>query len=196
MSFFTSRTSFATKLLAAAGLDFETLFRAGDSEALKAKLAASANLDAVKKLFTTADLDLDKMLAAGPDSLKAHLEMIDGDAAEVAEALKEAAQIKTKVSVMESTIGTISASRDGLVRLIEAIGLSPADTNTPDGAKAAFSAHVKKQVAGEMALLGHPPVKETPGMSHGAKTMSREAFGKLTPRAKRDFSVNGGKLTD
>jgi hypothetical protein len=74
-------------LLAAVGLAPKTLPQA--KETLD---TANATLDSVAALFEAAGLNLEQMLAAGPDALKAHIESID-NAEELATALQEAARL-------------------------------------------------------------------------------------------------------
>lgn len=192
MSFFTTRTSFANKLLAAAGIDLETLFKSGDVNALKAKLAGTAVApDDVQKLFANAGLDLSAMLKAGPDSLKVHLDSLAESDAELATAIKEVARL-------ESELGAKAVRLEAASAVITAIGLNPDAAVNAETAKIAFDAHVKKAAALEMAKSGHPPVNDIPGSGekNGKKVMSRAAFVELSPRAQRDFCVAGGRLTE
>lgn len=192
MNIFTTRTSFSSKLLAAAGLDLETLFKSGDVNALKAKLAGNAVApEAVQKLFANAGLDLPAMLAAGPDALKAHLDSLAESDAELAASLKE-------VTRLEGELGAKVGKLEGISNVIAAIGLNPDVAVSAESAKTAFDAHVKKAAALEMAKTGHPPVKEVPGTGekNAKKQMSRAAFEQLSAHARRDFCLAGGSITE
>lgn len=139
-------------LLAAIGLAPKTLPQA--KETLD---NAKATLDSVAALFTAADLNLEQMLAAGPDALKAHLDSLD-NSEELAEALQEnerlEADLKTASDAYSVALSIQAAHHD----CFKALGISVlAEDFTPDKIKAAFSDHVTKQVTLALAKTGHPP---------------------------------------
>lgn len=90
-------------LLAKVGLAPKTLTEAEDILA-----PTKATLDSVAALFAAAGLNLDAMLEAGPESLKAHLDSISeaGDEA-VARAVELEAQLETAQQAEQVAISTV-----------------------------------------------------------------------------------------
>lgn len=162
MNFFTAQkhASFAAKLFTAAGFDFEKALAANDAEALKAHLATKAP-EPVAALFDHAGLDLDTLLAAGPESLKAHLASLD-NAEQLNTLIGDLASAKSALDAKSADITALKGSVEAATNIFNIIGLS--DTVSADadsGAiKTAFADHVSKQVTLAQAKAGHPPVHQ------------------------------------
>ena len=136
-------------LLSAIGIAPKTLPQA--SETLT---AAKAQLDSVASLFTAAGLNLETMLAAGPDSLKAHITGLD-NTAEVGRLTAEVGTLTGKLSKSESDVLALSEIN---TLITTAIGLPVAQgETTPAQLKTAFESHVAKQTTLALAKTGHPP---------------------------------------
>lgn len=139
-------------VLSALGLAPKTLPQANET-----LTKAKGTLDSVAALFTAAGLNLEQMLAAGPDSLKAHIDSLD-NAEELAAALQENerldAALKTAGEQMEAA-GKLQAAH---LECFKAIGLTP-DNNAlaVDQVKTSFADHVSKQTTLALAKTGHPP---------------------------------------
>lgn len=115
-----------------------------------------ATLDSVAALFTAAGLNLEQMLEAGPDSLKAHLELIDTSAE-----LTEALAANDALTAEKASLGETLVQRDSTLlactEAFTAIGLAGITNRTPGAeVKSAFDAHVAKQVTLANAKIGHP----------------------------------------
>jgi len=143
-------------LLAAVGLQPKTL-----TEARETLEPAKATLESVNALFSTAGLNLETLLAAGPDSLKAHLETCSVKAEEFS-ALET--QISEKQKALETITGTLAVRDNTLSAFAEtfaAIGMADITNKTPAAeVTAAFQTHVAKQVVLANAKAGHPPVHQ------------------------------------
>jgi hypothetical protein len=129
------------------------------TEAKGALDQSRATLDSVAAMFTAAGLDLDAMLAAGPESLKAHLALLATKDAELAAALEKSGQLEAQLKTANDAIathGTALALRDGF---LSAIGFSVKPEATAEDAKNAFAKHTKEAAALELAKAGHPPVR-------------------------------------
>lgn len=114
-----------------------------------------ATLDSVAAMFTAAGLDLDAMLAAGPDALKAHLKSVD-TAEELTATLAAKTALEAQLKTANDAIakhGADLALRDGF---LSAIGFAVKPEAKADEAKAAFEKHVKQAAALELAKAGHP----------------------------------------
>lgn len=125
---------------------------------------ARATLDSVQALFSAAGLNLEQMLAAGPDSLKAHLASLDQS-----EAITE---LQTKLATAEAGIASLTeqlaaarsdhevtrAALDVHASLFASLGFKPAADATPEAVKTAFAAHVEQRAATLLAHDGRPPV--------------------------------------
>lgn len=139
-------------VLSALGLAPKTLPQANET-----LTQAKGTLDSVAALFTAAGLNLEQMLAAGPDSLKAHIDSLD-NAEELAAALQENERLdgalKTAGEQMEAA-GKLQAAH---LECFKALGLTP-DNNAlaADQVKKSFDAHVSKQTTLALAKTGHPP---------------------------------------
>ena len=56
---------------------------------------------------------------------------------------------------------------------------------------------INKIVTAQLATAGHPPIDDVPsGNQEAEKKLTREAFNKLTPRQRSEFSIHGGTITD
>lgn len=139
-------------LLAAIGLAPKTLPQA--KETLD---TAKATLDSVAALFTAAGLNLEQLLAAGPESLKAHLASIE-NTKELAEALEEKKKLASKLEAETALLNGAVDKIEAYAQAFQAIGIS-SDASASDGKaiKSAFEAHVQKQTTLALAKTGHPP---------------------------------------
>ncbi len=173
------------------------------AEAHAALTPAKATLDSVAALFTAAGLDLETMLAAGPESLKAHIDSLGEDDEVLAEALLENERLEKELATSEALRSSLAAAGEqaslALASTLATLGLNasgPADTLTPDAVKAALDAHIKKQATIALAKTGHPTgvaqVVEVPA----AQLMKRAEWEKLPNKEKADFFNKGGRLTD
>jgi hypothetical protein len=140
-------------LLAAVGLQPKTL-----TEARETLEPAKATLDSVNALFSTAGLDLETLLAAGPESLKAHLDSLSVKAEEYSSISAQLSDLTEKLTKSESDAFVLS---DALKHITTAIALpAPAAHTDVAAIKSAFDAHVQKQVVLANAKAGHPPVHQ------------------------------------
>ncbi len=119
---------------------------------------AKATLDSVAALFTAAGLNLEQILAAGPDALKAHIDSID-NATELAEALQENERLEAAFAAAGQERDAFKASLDAAFEVCKTIGLSSGVGAFADAAafKTSFDAHVSKQATLALAKTGHPP---------------------------------------
>ena len=139
-------------LLAAVGLAPKTLPQA--KETLD---TAKATLDSVAALFDAAGLNLEQMLAAGPDALKAHIDSLD-NAEDLATALDEAARLDEQLTETDARLADCLTQIASANTILSEIGLSPLAAGlTPEKAKEAFSSHVAKATTLALAKTGHPP---------------------------------------
>jgi len=158
MNLFTAQkhASFAAKLFTAAGFDFQAALAANDAEALKNHIAAQSPA-AVTALFANAGLNFETLLAAGPESLKAHLASLD-NAAQVAALTTDLATAKSQIATLTeastsrlNTIGTYG-------ELFAAIGITDLAKADAPAIKTAFESHVAKATTLALSKTGHPPV--------------------------------------
>ncbi len=84
---------------------------------------AKATLDSVAALFTAAGLNLEQLLAAGPDSLKLHLESID-NTEELAASLAEVEEYDKNLTAAQSEVSTLSSQLSTLNSSFAAIGIA------------------------------------------------------------------------
>ena len=161
--------------------------------------SAGASLDSVSSLFTAAGLNLDTMLAAGPDSLKAHLASLDQN--EGIEAMKgELATAKSALTAAQATaseltakVTTLTAQAAELGGIITQIGFDPKAVGSdgkPQDVKSAFAAHVAKAATAELAKHGIAPVAAiTKKATEQAATLTDEqhlaAYAKMPPGKER-----------
>ncbi|HEY1111124.1 MAG TPA: hypothetical protein VGE76_20880 [Opitutaceae bacterium] len=117
--------------------------------------------DSVQALFTAAGLNLEQMLAAGPDALKAHLTGLD-HTAEVTRLTGELATAKTEIGALTTERDTFSGRCTAFGEAFATLGI--ADPAKLDGVafKSAFAGHVQKQVTLEVAKLGLPAAPNAP----------------------------------
>lgn len=159
MKFFEAqkRASFATKLFATVGFDFEAALKANNETALKTAFDAHAS-PAVAALFTAAALDQAALVAAGPDALKLHIESLD-NSEELAAALEANEDLQTKLTEAGKQLSGMQAQVDVSNEIFDAIGIEDPINPEADaaGIKKAFEAHVAKQTTLALAKTGHPP---------------------------------------
>lgn len=154
LSFQKSPTMNFASVLSALGLAPKTL-----PQATAALEQAKGTFDSVNALFTAAGLNLDTMLAAGPDSLKAHIAGVSAKDGELAAAQGAIKDLEGKLQLAISVGSEHKARADSTVSVLTAIGFVPVATSKPEDFTAALDAHVKKAAALELAKAGHPPVK-------------------------------------
>lgn len=141
-----------SKILSALGVAPKTLPQATETLG-----EAKNTLDSVAALFTAAGLNLEQMLAAGPDALKAHLESID-NTEELAAALQENERIEAELAADHATIEALNANLAGHTEILTMIGIpAPSALSDPTKIKTAFETHVSKQTTLALAKTGHPP---------------------------------------
>lgn len=149
-------------------------------EAASATLAEANTFAAsVNALFTTAGLNLETLLAAGPESLKAHLDGLTVKAeqftaleTELSKARGEIAQHIADATATEATLAAFTG-------IFSAIGISSAVPPTAESVKTAFETHVAKQVTLANAKAGHPPVHHIdPDAAAATAAASDEAVAK------------------
>jgi len=138
-------------LLAVIGLAPKTLPQANETLA-----TAKSTLDSVAALFTAAGLNLETMLAAGPDALKAHLESID-ITDDLAEALAEVEEYDLNLAASQAEVERLNSQLSTLNSSFAAIGIATPLSAKPEEIKSAFEAHVSKQTTLALAKTGHPP---------------------------------------
>lgn len=148
--------------------------------------AAKAKVEAVAQLFENAGLDVDAILSAGPDSLKAHLATIGATDAQLAEA-------KTALTVTQANVSTLTET---ITKNTATITTQAAKITELESAKTTAVA-----VAVEMlAKAGHVVVKETPDKNaHVASTAvlkTRAEVNAMSPVEKQKFYREGGRLSE
>ena len=115
---------------------------------------ARATLDSVSALFTAAGLNLEQMLAAGPDALKAHLDSID-NTEELAEALQDNERLAAESAAW-------SAKSDSLRAVATSLGIDLDQSPDAEAIATAFHGHVEKAVTLRLAQHGTPPIPNAP----------------------------------
>lgn len=110
---------------------------------------AGATLGKIEALFSAAGLDMQAMLAAGPDSLKAHLDSLRAEDSKAAQAEAKVADLETQLTAVKGQLGAADA-------IFAAIGMTSGDG--AEVMRSKFDAHVKSQAALELSKAGHPPV--------------------------------------
>jgi hypothetical protein len=142
-----------SSVLSALGLAPKTL-----TEARGTLDTSKATLESVAALFTTAGLNLEAFLAAGPESLKAHLASID-NAGQVASLSLELASAKSALETRAGEVASLEASLAARTSVLSTLGIAELQTaDTPAAIKTAFESHVAKQTTLALAKTGHPPV--------------------------------------
>lgn len=126
---------------------------------------AKAQLDAVAALFTAAGLPLEEMLAAGPDSLKAHLASLDQSETIAAlnksnrDLMDQVAALGSELSASGESLKALTAQNYAFAYLAETIGIKATDTApTPEAIATAFKSHIEKSASAILAKDGRPPV--------------------------------------
>lgn len=117
---------------------------------------AKATLDSVAALFTAAGLNLEQMLAAGPDALKAHLESLD-DSEALAEAVLENDRLSTELETAKASTLALNSQLSALNFVASEVGLKVEAATKPEDIKTAFAAHIAKATTLALAKTGHPP---------------------------------------
>lgn len=157
--------------------DFLALFSAQPKTLDQAKGTLDASkgfADSVSSLFAAAGLDLDKMLAAGPDSLKAHIDSFKAADEQLAKANEAIAKHGEEVAKLNQSLVAASDEVKKFSEVFASIGYVAAD-----GAdmKESFHAHVKQQAALELAKIGHPPVQKVdPNATGVAQKSDKEHY--------------------
>jgi chromosome segregation ATPase len=126
-------------LLSALGLAPKNL-----PEAAAKLTPAKQTLDSVAALFTAAGLDLDAMLATGPDALKAHLDSLG-------ESAKALADAQARATGLETDLLEAQAKLEGLTK-----DLTEAKAEITTLKSAAVSTEEKARQL--LAQSGHPPI--------------------------------------
>ncbi len=173
MNFFTAQkhASFAAKLFSAVGFDFSKALAANDAEALKSHLATQSPAP-VAALFSNANLDLETLLAAGPDSLKAHLASLD-NAEQIQVLGEELTNAKTEIAKFTAEHTAATAKIAAFAETFCALGINDAEKTDAAGFKNAFDVHVSKQVTLANAKIGHPPVQHLALDTYEAKAIDQ-----------------------
>jgi chromosome segregation ATPase len=109
---------------------------------------AKAALEQANTLFANAGLNLESMLEAGPDALKAHIESLGNSEEELASALLEVESLTAKAEAIQTKVASLESAFASTGLKLEGV----------EDVKAAFADHVKKAAAVELAKAGHPPV--------------------------------------
>jgi hypothetical protein len=118
---------------------------------------ASATLGKVEALFSVAGLNLEAMLGAGPDSLKAHLESLTTAEEEVGTMKARVTELEGLLATAQGDITKAAGELATASEIMAAVGIKP-ETKREEW-RPAFDAHVKAQAALELAKAGHPPVE-------------------------------------
>lgn len=149
-----------SSLLTALGIAPKTLPQALDQIA-----PARAQLDSIAALFTAAGLPLEEMLAAGPESLKAHLASLDQSetiAALTAEKSDLAAQLEaasSKLQAHSSDLQAASSQLQAFSSIASTLGIPATDTPpTAEAIDTAFKSHIAQAASTLLAKDGRPPV--------------------------------------
>ena len=142
-------------IIAALGLTPKTL-----NEARGTLDSSKATLTAVVDMFSVAGLDLDTLLAAGPDALKAHLDGLASDDDTLAEVLLECKRLEAELATSAEAAALNSGKLTTFSDIFYTLGVSDTDpAPTAEALKTAFADHVAKQVTLALAKTGHPPVQ-------------------------------------
>jgi hypothetical protein len=139
-----------SKILSALGVAPKTLPQATETLG-----EAKATLDSVAALFTAAGLNLEQILAVGPDALKAHIESID-NSEELAVALQENEKLAKDLGDSHQVAKDQEAVIAEHTKIFAAVGVTTGVV-TPAAFAEAFQSHVSKQTTLALAKTGHPP---------------------------------------
>lgn len=188
MKFFAAlkQAEFATKLFAAAGLNFEALFTKGDENALKAHL---------ESLKPAGDITA---LTAKVTALTEETTALNGA---LASAKKEHDDALAAHAIVAASANLVSAALTA-----KGVKLPAATADKPVAQadiEAAIDARISTKAREKLAATGHNdplPVEATADSSKpatsGGKTMSTAEFSALSHKEKMEFSRNGGRLTE
>lgn len=178
-----------SEVLSALASPFKTL-----PQATAALEPAKATLDSVSALFTAAGLNLETMLAAGPDSLKAHLASLD-HSADLAALNQKFTALENQAKELQTTAAAQLKEVEALAGTVKhfatAIGVPlSADTKREDYVKL-FEAHVAKATTLALAKTGHPPA-HVPAATETTTAIATDAdlaaeYTKLEGQARLDF---------
>lgn len=147
-----------TKILSALGVAPKNLPQASETIG-----TAKATLEQLNALFAAAGLDAETMLAAGPDSLKAHLASLDqgGEVtklgADLTAARSEIESLKASATENAAKLTAATQTVSTAQTLFASVGFTgELSTSTdPKALRAKFANHVKEQAALELAKAGH-----------------------------------------
>lgn len=175
------------KILASVGLAPKTLPQATTSLA-----TAAESLNAVNALFANAGLNLETMLAAGPDALKAHIEGVSAKDGELAAAQAKVTDLEAKVATLTTEASAANAKFSAVGSALAPLGITA--TTKPEDFAGLISAHVKKEAALELAKGGHAPVThvEPPAPKGAEKPIDPKLTG--YDRYKADFERQAAAL--
>jgi hypothetical protein len=136
-------------------------------EAKQAREESRQALDSVASLFSAAGLNLEQMLAAGPDALKAHIASLDRTAefaalqGQLTTAQASVTDLTAKFASEQSAHSVTAEALKVHAETLATVGFK-ADAKDKDGKpvefKQAFASHVEKQAAALLAKDGRPPV--------------------------------------
>lgn len=181
------------EILASLGLAPKTLDQA------KATIdSTKPALDSVAALFTSAGLDLDSMLAAGPDSLSAHLASLSAKDTELAAAQAKVSNLEGQLSVKDVELVSAKAKLNDLTAQLASVGfnITASQDGSPVDIKTSFTTHVTTQAALILAKDGRPPVDQISPAKGDSITLTRAAWQALEPKKQLEFINGGGKITD
>ena len=176
-----------SELLAKVGLAPKNL-----GEAAEIIEPAKATLDSVANLFASANLDLDTMLAAGPDSLKAHIDSFSGDAAALDEAIAKNAELEVDFAEARALTEAAIARSESFGSAAQAAGIDVTEEVLADPAalKQAFTTRATAQAQELLAASGHATLEEVgpegDPIDQAAKNQAIvDAYAQMEPGAER-----------
>jgi hypothetical protein len=145
-------------ILAALGNKPKTL-----SQAQENLEPAKATLDSVGELFANADLDLDTMLAAGPDSLKAHLASFSADAEALDEAIAKNAELEVELADLREQNESLITQTSDLQAAVAEAGLELTEDQLASASeiKQALTTRAQDLAREHLAGAGHHALPET-----------------------------------
>lgn len=166
------------KFLAAVGIAPKSL-----DAAKAAQDTAKEFGDGVAALFTQAGLDLDVMLSAGPDSLKAHIAGLSSSDAELSAALLEIVELKKSVATAveqeanaKAAFASANTAIAGVTETLAANGVK-VDATKPlaETLPSALEARIAIKARELVAATGGPVLDDKPSADAAAdKTESKE----------------------
>jgi hypothetical protein len=117
---------------------------------------AKSTFDSVDAMFSSAGLNLEQMLAAGPDALKAHIASLGAKDVDLAAAQAKTAELEGKLAAAASETEAANAKFSAIGAALEPLGITA--TTKPEEYSAVVAAHVKQAASLELAKTGHAPV--------------------------------------